>query len=321
MKKLTKIALWGAWHVHAPQYLREAIGAGATVVGVFDENEAWKNDLAEKFGVPAFDTAGELLKSDAEGVIVCTATADHVKVMPAIAAAGKAVFTEKVLALTEADALAVKAAVEKTGVRFVISFPDLYAGDVKAIRQILDAGEIGQVNYYRFRNCHNGSTGRWLPPHFYDLADCGGGAMIDLGAHGMYLTRALFGMPEAYRSSFTHTYRAGENTFATDAAVEDNAVTVMTFESGAIAVNETGFVTVDCPKNIEIGGTRGYIRCMSHKVSKCTHDTEHKWVEVPNEEPDPSPLLQFLTGDLLPGCGIDDAVDLTRMMCGAYQNR
>ena len=86
-------------------------------------------------------------------------------------------------------------------------------------------------------------------------------------------------------------------------------------------VNETGFVTVDCPKNQEIGGTRGYIRCMGHKVSKCTHDTEHKWVEVPTAEPDPSPLSQFITGDLRPGCGIEDAVDLTRMMCGAYQNQ
>ena len=321
MEKPMKVALWGAWHVHAPQYLKEAIGAGATVVGVYDKDAARKNAIAKEFGVPAFATAEELLKSDAEGVIVCTATADHVTVIPAVAAAGKAVFTEKVLALTEADALTVKAAVEAAGVRFVISFPDLYAGDNKTIRGILSRGEIGQVNYYRFRNCHNGSTGRWLPPHFYDLADCGGGAMIDLGAHGMYLTRSLFGMPAAYRSAFTHTYRAGENAFACDAAVEDNAVTVMTFENGVIAVNETGFVTVDCPKNQEIGGTRGYIRCMGHKVSKCTHDTGHKWVDVPNEEPDPSPLTQFLTGNVLPGCGIDDAVDLTRMMCGAYQNR
>lgn len=321
MKNLTKIALFGAWHVHATGYLKEARALGAKIVGVWDEDEARRDHVSQKYGVYAYKSAEELLRGDAEGVIVCTATADHAAVIPKIAAAGKAVFTEKVLTLTVAEALTVQKAVKAAGVRFVISYPERYTGEAKAIKKMLDAGGIGAVNYFRFRNCHNGSTGRWLPPHFYDAKACGGGAMIDLGAHGMYLTHWLLGLPQSYRSAFTHCYRAGENAFACDPAVEDNAVTVMTFESGAVAVNETGFVTVDYPMTWEIGGARGYIRCVGRHVSVSNHDTEHHFVEVPSEEPDPTPLSQFVTGDLRPGCGIDEAVDLTRMMCGAYQNR
>ncbi len=311
-----KIAIAGVWHVHAAEYTKTAMEHGE-VVGVYDDNAAWCAEFASRFGIPAFGSYDELLESDAEGVIVCAATALHPDIISRAARAGMHVFTEKVLALDLAGCDRIREALAENGVRFTISFPWKFRPGIMALRKAADEGAIGEINYLRFRNCHNGSTAHWLPAHFYHADECGGGAMIDLGAHGMYLTNWFLGEPTCYRSAFTHACRDEQDARLNPDGLEDNAVTVMTFSSGAIAVNETGFVSTGSSPVLEIGGETGYL----------TFDGVHallrrKNVTVELSPPDPvlSPLERFLKGEDAPGCGIEEAVALTRMMLGAYEN-
>ncbi len=310
-----KIALYGLWHVHASQYYKVAKEYGE-VIGVYEENPEFRDSFCQKYGVPAFASAAELLKSDADAVIVCTSSDTHADVMVSIADAGKDIFTEKVLALTTADCERVAEAVKKSGVRFVISYPWMFRAGIRTVKAIADSGELGRLNYFRFRNCHDGSTAGWLPPHFYNEKECGGGAMIDLGAHGMYLADWFLGQPDTYASTFTLACPIPQNTDN----VEDNAVTVMGYKNGAIAINETGFVTTGCPETLEVGGTKGYAVCQRRgSIIKCTQDTNKEAVEVDALPDLPSPLDAFLMGQTPAGCGIDDAVRLTKMMEGAYK--
>ncbi len=311
-----KVAILGVWHVHADEYARVSAALG-TVVGVWDENPAWCADFAARHGIPAYACLEELLDGDAEAVVVCSATASHPDHIIRAARAGKHIFTEKVLALTEAECLRIKEAVEAAGVRFVISFPWKFRPGMMALKAAVDAGRIGRVNYVRFRNCHNGSTGHWLPAHFYNADECGGGAMIDLGAHGMYLAHWFLGEPVSYASSFTHACRDEQDAVLNPSALEDNAVTTMTFASGAIAVNETGFVSVGCPETLEIGGETGYLTCSGAHV--ILNSTAEGRVEPELPAPAASPLERFLTGEEAPGCGMEEAIVLTRMMEGAYR--
>ena len=71
-----KIALYGLWHVHAPQYYRTAAEYGA-VIGVYEENPDFRAAFCEKFPVPVFETPEDLLKSDADAVIVCSSSDTH----------------------------------------------------------------------------------------------------------------------------------------------------------------------------------------------------------------------------------------------------
>ncbi len=311
-----KIAILGVWHVHAGEYTEMARDAGATVTGVWDENPAWCKDFAEKYGIAAYASLDELLASDAEAVVVCTATSIHTDCIVRAAAAGKHIFTEKVLALTEAECRTIEAAVNKAGVRFAISYPWKYRPGQMALKAAVDAGRIGKVNFLRFRNCHNGSTAHWLPAHFYNKEECGGGAMIDLGAHGMYLTHWILGEPVGYSSTFTHACRDEKDAEMNPSVLEDNAVTVMSFADGAIAINETGFVTVGCPVIFEIGGETGYLLFDGEKAYLTTPD-EGK-VELPLPAPVDSPIARFVKGEPVEGCGMAEAIVLTRMMEGAY---
>ena len=317
-----KIAVFGVWHVHAPDYTREAQAYGE-VIGFYEKDDALAEAYAKEFGLYRFATPEELLASDAEGVIVCSASSDHAEDLVRIANAKKNIFTEKVLTLTDEEAARVREAVEANGVTLTISLFQKYLGSRIAVKEIVESGELGKVNYVRFRNCHSGSINNWLPTHFYNAKECGGGAMIDLGAHGMYLIHWLLGMPVSASSAFT---LACENEAANEKnadRVEDNAVTVMSFENGAIAINETGFCSNCAPIVFEVHGEKGYVRMEDDyavpRIIKRTQATGGKPVEValaPNQD---LPIIQFVKGEILPGCGLDEAEALTHMMVMAYQ--
>ena len=313
-----KVAILGAWHVHATDYTKAAQENGAEVLGVWDEREDFKRALAEKHNIPEFGSVEELLASDCEAVIVCSATNKHADYMVMAANAKKDIFTEKVLALTVEDCLRIKEAVDRNGVKFVISFPWKFNPAYKVLKNEVESGRLGKINYTRFRNCHSGSSAHWLPAHFYNKEECGGGAMIDLGAHGMYLTHWILGEPMSYSSTFTHFCRDEKDAELNPDIVEDNAVTVMTYESGAIAINETGFVTRGCKETFEIGGENGYLVSDGLTATFAVNKFQPEKLELPDAED--KPIVQFLKGKTPEGCGMDEAIALTKMMVGAYQN-
>jgi 1,5-anhydro-D-fructose reductase (1,5-anhydro-D-mannitol-forming) len=222
------------------------------------------------------------------------------------------------MALTVADCKAIEDAVRKAGVKFCISFPHRTNPANLFAKQIADEGLLGDITLMRVRNAHNGATGNWLPPHFYDPVACGGGAMIDLGAHPMYLSRWIMGAPKAISASFT---------YVTGKPVEDNAVAVVEFEKGGIAIVETGFVTSNSPFVLELHGTEGalFVGGADGKVKVNSSKLNGKvsgWVDA-NHMPKglPSAIEQWVKG-ILEGTpivfGLEDGTQLTELMEGAY---
>ena len=253
---MLRVAMLSRWHVHADQYAREIRAhPDADVTAVWDEDATRGGAWATALGVPfEADLNALLARGDVDAVCVVTPTNMHRDVMVRAANAGKHIFTEKVLATTVADCDAIAHAVESRGVRFCISFPRRTAPAIRYAKQALDDGWFGRVTAVRVRIAHDGAVRGWLPEHFYDPVACGGGAMMDLGAHGMYICRWLLGAPKRVVSAF-----AG----VTGRAVEDNAVSVIEFENGAIAVNETSFTSFGGAYSLEIDGTEGGYRLLS----------------------------------------------------------
>lgn len=314
---MRKYAMLGNWHVHAPQYADEINRLESCCVArVWDESEETAKEWAAALGNGCVSSTVEEILADPEieGVVVCNATNEHDELMLRVCESGKALFTEKVLTLSVEGAEKVREAVKKNNTRFGISFPHLSEPQVRFALETAKAGKLGAINYARFRKAHNGATAGWLPPHFYDPVACGGGAMIDLGAHPMYLLCELYGeLPVRVQSSFTQTLGRG---------VEDNAVSLLTFANGAIGVSETGFVSAGYPLIFEIGGVDGTLIMQGETVRWCCPETGNAWVEAELPEALPSPLQQWAaakTSEELPaGFGIDAAVRLTQVMAAAY---
>ena len=253
---MIRFALLSFWHVHAADYLADAAKHPATeVVAAWDEQPSRGQVEASARGLDFYADLGELLaRPDVDGVIVTAPTSLHPEVLTAAARAGKHIFTEKVVAATLADTRRVTSAAAQAGVKLMVSLPRLYAGYTQTIREAIGQELLGELTQVRARVSHSGALpderhpGGWLPEHFYNPEETGGGALIDFGCHPLYLTRLLLGMPE--RVSATYGYVTGRQ-------VEDNAVVTFGYASGAIGVVEAGFVNRHSPSSLEVHGTEG----------------------------------------------------------------
>jgi predicted dehydrogenase len=235
--------------------------------------------------------------------------------MVAAAWAGKHIFTEKVLALTLHECNQIVEAVEQAGVKLTISLPRLYTGYTQAIRDILARKWLGELTLVRARLSHDGAVGKgWLPTHFYNPEQCGGGALVDLGCHPMYLARLFLGLPESVSANFG---------YVTGRAVEDNAVAILRYPQGALGVVEAGFVNRFSPFTIEVHGTQGSLlfgapdSTLRIRSSVAGSPGNEQWEELPLPQNLPSAFQQWVA-HIQRGTtateNIQVAIDLTRLM-------
>ena len=317
---MLRFAMISKWHVHAAGYAKFVQAQpDATITCVWDEDpvrgKAWADELGVEF-VPCYD---ELLKrDDVDAVLIDTPTNMHPEVMIKAANAGKHIFTEKVLALKTADADAVIEAVEKNGVKFSICFPHRCMARNLFIKNAVEEGLLGDISVLRIRNVHGGASEGWLPAYWYDPETTGGGAMMDLGAHGMYMAHWLLGNPVRIQSMFNNLV---------DVPVEDNAICTIEFENKAVAITETSLVSPLAPFMIEVYGTKGAIIGVGDDIKICTKDTAkiganggYVSAKLPKEGL-PHPIRQFIDGVLYGKeiiFGTKEARMLTQLMENAY---
>jgi predicted dehydrogenase len=171
---------------------------------------------------------------------------------PTIAAVrnGKHVLCEKPLGRTAAESLEMWREAEGAGVVHMCGFNYRFVPAVRLARELLEAGELGEVVHFRARYLQ--SWGWDAPPSWrFDAAASGSGAIGDLGAHIVDLARYLIGEPAAI-SAVVRTFVEGRE-------VDDSFVATVEFESGAVGTLEASrLATGRINQNtFEVNGSRG----------------------------------------------------------------
>ncbi|WP_442542666.1 Gfo/Idh/MocA family protein [Arthrobacter sp. KN11-1C] len=249
-----RLAQLGTWHLHAAHHVEAARRNHNTqVVAVWDNNTAAGKAFAAEHALdfePDLDVI--LARHDIDGAIIDTATADHPAVIATAIRAGKHVFTEKVLAIRTDDALSLIGLAHENKVMLAVSLERLTEASIRTVKRLIDEGAVGQITASRIRYEHHGAVGvPWIPDHFFNKTQTGGGALIDLGAHPIYLAMLLHdGAPTSVSARMS---------YVTDREVEDNAVAVMEFQGGAISVAEVSMVASFFAYSLEVTGTAGTI--------------------------------------------------------------
>lgn len=99
---------------------------------------------------------GEILDSDADGVVIATPAASHFRMVSEALSAGKHVLVEKPLAMTTAEAEALLGLARKVGRRLMVGYTFLYNPAVRKLREYISSKSLGKVMYLYSRRLNLG---------------------------------------------------------------------------------------------------------------------------------------------------------------------
>ena len=251
--------------------------------------------------------------------MITAATADHGRLITAAAAAGKHVFVEKALAVSNQEAYEIREAVEKNNIHFTMSDP-VMKGPQMFVKRLTDEGVLGKITNARVRTVHPLGIMGMHKPQFYNRTESGGGAMIDMGCKAAHTLYELFGKPVRVCAMFqSYTEMDQEN------GIDENAVAVYEFGGGVLGIAETGWASPKYQYALDVYGTEGCVSVSDAEVRYRLNTGS--WITVP-EESLPDPMIYPLTDWIdsirndrpARNCGIEEAVHITEMITAAYRS-
>ncbi|CAA9577991.1 MAG: hypothetical protein AVDCRST_MAG19-3591 [uncultured Thermomicrobiales bacterium] len=275
-----------AWRANAPR---------GEIVAVADVAEARARSFAGRYTGPGAELHGgiESLLADpnVDAVDICLPHHLHAPAIVAAARAGKAILCEKPLCTSLEDAAAINAAVQETGVTFMMAHNQLFQPSLIEARRLLAAGAIGRPFLYRsveaFQNraalapvapagmAEGESPWAWRS----DPKRMGGGEVLDTGWHATYRLLALAGddRPVAVQA-MTERY------FLPDWPAEDTGLLLVRFASGAIGeiLTTWAFATVGA-QQFEAMGEHG---SLAGSGARILHQL-HRWPQPAERVDDP----------------------------------
>lgn len=179
-------AHWRGIRYHVPQI---------EVTAVVDPDIARAKSMAERTGAEAFSSLGEALANGSFDAVDIMLPHDlHEAAAVESFAAGKHVVLEKPMAPDLPSCQRILDAAERAGTVFMIAEQAQYWSDIHKARELIDAGEIGDVVTARacFYDPLNVDPAQPKPWRF-ELARSGGGISIDGGAHWIRPLRIMLG--------------------------------------------------------------------------------------------------------------------------------
>jgi predicted dehydrogenase len=236
----------------------EAVAASgaAEVAAIADPSP----EAAERAAACATDAArgrtlDDLLALPLDGVVVATPSALHAEQAVRALERGLAVFCQKPLGRTAAEARRVVDAARASDRLLAVDLSYRFVRGVPELRRIVRAGEIGRVYAVNlvFHNAYGPDKG-W----FYDVAQAGGGCVMDLAIHLVDLALWTLDFPAVERVA--SRVSAGGAPLAGRSAVEDHATALLELRGGAavqLACSWRLAAGQDCVVEAAFYGTEG----------------------------------------------------------------
>jgi len=181
----------------------------------------------------------------------------HAEPTIAAAEAGKHVVCEKPLGLTADESYEIWQRVAAAGVRHMCAFNYRFVPAVRLAREMLEAGELGEIHHFRGSYLQEWITDPAFPMVWrLDREVAGSGALGDLGTHVIDLARYLVGEVQAVSGAtrtFVPSRPGGEVT------VDDAFESIVEFEGGAIGTIEATRFALGRKNSLrfEINGAKG----------------------------------------------------------------
>jgi predicted dehydrogenase len=225
----------------------------ARLVAVTDVADGAARDFAAARGCDAEPTLDDLLaRRDVHVVCVCVPSGLHAEVGVRAAKAGKHLVVEKPVDVTLEAADRLLAAARQAGVTLTVMSQHRFDPGVTELKRLIDDGALGRLVL------GEASTKWHRTQAYYDAAAwrgtwaMDGGALLNQGVHYVDLLRWCMGPAVEVTAVCT--------TQAHDIEVEDTALAIVRFASGAVGtISATTAAYPGFPQKLEITGTEGTV--------------------------------------------------------------
>jgi len=190
-KKVFNVGLVGCGSIGKKRV--KALGSNGKLVSCSDINISSAQNLSKNTGAKIYSDWRELVCSkEIEVVMVATTHDSLAEITKTAAMSGKHVLVEKPAARNLAELTSIMSIAKENSVKIHVGFNHRYHRSLLKARELVDAGELGELMFVRARYGHGARVGyekEWRA----DPKLSGGGELIDQGTHLIDLSRWFLG--------------------------------------------------------------------------------------------------------------------------------
>lgn len=203
-----------AFAISSLDYFYRDLPFSANLHGIFTRTKETREAAAREFGfTKVYTSEDEMINDPAVDIIdITTPNIAHFETIKKAIAAGKHIYCEKPLCVSEAEAAEVAALAKNKGVICQTVFNTRFLSPIMRAKQLISEGRLGRIVSFDCKYLHSSCTdlsknAGWKQ----DRTVCGGGVLFDLGSHAIDLVyhlcgdfKTVFGM-----SQIAHPVRLG----------------------------------------------------------------------------------------------------------------
>jgi myo-inositol 2-dehydrogenase / D-chiro-inositol 1-dehydrogenase len=234
----------------------------ARVVVVADPDiEAARNGARVSLaGRATTDALDAIADPEVEAVVIVTPTSTHAALIEAALRAGKAIWSEKPIALSLAETDRVVRIWRETGLPVQLGFMRRFDPGYVRAKELIAAGELGRIEQFR-----SASRDTFMPD--VKFIKNSGGSFLDMSVHDYDLARWLVGEIEEVAAWGSNII---DDRFAQGGDI-DTAVTMLRFENGALGVVEMSRRSAwGYDIRTEVAGADGKVVVEAHQKTAAT---------------------------------------------------
>lgn len=243
MKEL-RIALIEMGHWHGPMYIDALKDRNVTIVAITDRNEEVISKWKRKLHCAAYNSYIELLEREKiDFVFAFGRHCDMLDIAKELVSRDMPFAMEKPMALHWKDLKKVAEEATDKGLFAGVAFVRRLDEMTRKFLSLRDEGRLGHITHYHSRFI-GGSTSRYVNagcPWMLRKAEAGGGCMMNFGTHAFDQFCLLVNEP------IVSVYSRNTNDVH-HKEIEDMSTTVLTSESGSVALLESGYTLPEEPK-------------------------------------------------------------------------
>lgn len=252
----------------------------AQVTSICSSRNLNSNEISAKHGgtIKCYTELAEMLVDPNLHIVsICSYPADHAKQAIMVAEAGKHLIIEKPVALSWDDCLAVKAAVDKAGVKSCVCFECRFSSQLETTKAVIDSGLLGEIHYAEVDYYHG--VGPWYNQFRWNVKkEMAGSSLLSAGVHA--LDALLFFMGTEVESVHSLATFSENEDFA-KYEYPTTSVSIIKFANGKIGKVSS---VIDCLQpyyfHIHLIGSEGSLLDNKFHSTKLGGLDKNKWSEL-----------------------------------------